>query len=276
MSINTEKNYAQGFHYIVKKKREGEEEGEVVADIIGTSHTGPKKLYKLNPTIESAAIKAKKIAFEIVMTEERKKELFDILPTLQQATRNSYTNFYNENYIEEKTYKYQSSDIKNKKVANYNKNGTETLILKARGQNIDAVIPLETMKESAENLHYLAMSEMFLEEKREDEKISKKEIKACDIDSDNCHRNGDEALGKQAAKWRKRHDPARHHYLVKQRNYTLAKCSAPLIREANPENRVLIAIGCGHLFGKHGVQALLKKELGEDYSIEKFNSEPKI
>jgi uncharacterized protein YbaP (TraB family) len=274
MFVDAGRTYAQGFHYIVKRR------GETVADIVGTNHTGEEALYRLNPTIESASIKAKKIAFENIFTQERTDKIELSLITTKYIVQDYYTDFNDKNYKENIACKYPSSIQENEIIEHNNAYGTESLILKARGENSNTVIPLETPEEHAEALNCLEMQEIFLEDQYYSNKVSDEEVKAVNTDSYeevkavntdsyDAFRKGDETLGKQVMKWRKYHDPASHHYITKKRNHTFASRAVPLIEESNLENRVLIAVGYTHLLGKHGVPSLLRQKLGEEYSIEK-------
>lgn len=262
MFVDAGRTYAQGFHYIVKRR------GETVADIVGTNHTGEEALYRLNPTIESASIKAKKIAFENIFTQERNDKINLSLITTKYIVQNYYTDFNEKNYKENMAYKYPSSIQENEIIEQNNAYGTERLILKARGENPNTVIPLETPEEHAEALNCLEMHEVFLEDQCYRNKVSEEEVKTVNTDSYDAFRKGDEALGKQVTKWRKYHDPAFHHYITKKRNHTFASRAVPLIEESNLENCVLIAVGYTHLLGKHGVPSLLRQKLGEEYSID--------
>jgi uncharacterized protein YbaP (TraB family) len=259
MSINSEKNYAQGFHYVVRRKE------ETIADIVGTCHAGEEAFCRLNPTIESVAIKASKVSFEhAFFTQEQKDRIVLSKIVTRYNVKCYYTDFNTQHYEENKAYKYPSSIPEKEIIELHREYSTERLILKVRGEDYDTVISLETPEEYAETLNCFEMQEEFSDEE---------EINAVNGDTYDAYRKGDEVLGKQVMKWTKYHDPAYHHYIRKKRNHTFALRAMPLIENSTPENRVLIAVGYTHLLGKHSFLNLLKQQLGNDYSIMPFTSQ---
>jgi uncharacterized protein YbaP (TraB family) len=264
-SLNSGKKYAEGFHYVVTRN------GKTVADIVGTCHAGKEEKCGLNPTIEKAARKAKKFAFEVVSSQKFIDDVNSHRKTCdRKQTLLDYCAYNLNNYDKEKTYRYPSSVLEKEDIGLSPEYGTEEqLIRKACETNSDvAVYPLETPQEYVRNTNYFEMHEAFYKQKMDDGEISNEEIKSEKADCYNAYLEGNETLLNKAKKWDKCHDSAFHHYLVKKRNYTFATRVADLIKESSAENRTLIAIGCAHLLGKHGVPNLLRQQLGNDYSVE--------
>lgn len=177
-----------------------------------------------------------------------------------------YEEFNKKNYDVTKVYKYPSLSAKRGVESLDHAYGAEKLIREAC-ENANEVISLETPKEHAQARLCLKEWEILIEKKQRDGIISMEEINAATIDAYDAYLTGNETLEKQVMKWWKCQDPAFDYYIRKKRNYIFAGCAVPMIKKSSSENRILIAVGCTHLLGKHGVPKLLQQQLGNDYSV---------
>jgi TraB family protein len=251
-------DYAIGFHYVVKR------EGNIIGDIIGSHHLDEINHKRLNPTIEEAVKQASVVAFEaspawVNWAEEQKKVLE------MNGYVEDYLAFHRKNFDVSKI--IGSSALKKMpSLENYldTETGTETLIMQKA--NVPTVISLETTEEKARAKIYLEQEDTIWRDHESKGLISKGNhflplLRA--------YQRGDEALFKKQQKWINKISPAYAKLFLENRNIPMTARAVPLLQNATPEERALIAVGCAHLFGKKGMISLLKESLGTEYSIEK-------
>lgn len=271
MSAEATKPYAEGFHYIVKRNE------ELVADIVGCKHEDHKKFNgQLNPTILEAAKKAKKIALEHNPQDPYHNTPSPFSPeerlAMQNEAHKNYDDFMQLHADMKRFYRYQSIvQEREPKRSLWDKEqyaaGTEWVILYRTmwANPSPEMLSLETRREWEMTMFYL--DHCFLNQYVKGYQIEDDYI-TIQLDTNTAFHRGEEAPLQQIRRWKKIHDPGHHHYVVKTRNAVFASRALPLIQEATSESRVMIGVGTAHLFGKNGVLNLLRKDLGEEYTIE--------
>ncbi len=265
MRPRPEKDYSEGFHYVVKRR------GETVADLVGTAHADVEGICRLNPTVEEAAKKADRVAFESMVTKRDLDRLETHRQRSKSTTQKSYQEYKNT-HVSDPNFIYDPAlSIATEEIKPVDKNrGTENLILKLRGEHTKyAIISLETIEEHAEIGNYPDLIDETLYQRISEGIISEEQwIRAENIALD-AYRNGDERRVQISANLLKNLDPSGYYHMYTKRNRLHASRAKPLLEKATADKRVLIAIGAEHLFGEDGVIKLLEQDLGDDYRIER-------
>lgn len=260
IGLNSDKDYSQAFCFEVKR------DGEEIAHIIGTSHADRPVCSKLNPLIEEVPLKANRIAIE---SSPFSREFWKRVDAMKPESYAEYNEDYNREYDSKKIFKYSSSSLGQKIPELIPDNGTEKLIAKACGIDFSKTLAQGTLEQTAKTYNYLDKMNFYSGKRICDQHLSREEVLAVRLDTHIAYRNGDETLVMQYQAWQKLQDPARIFFLIETRNHSFVERSAPWIRESTSDDRLLIALGCDHLFGDKGFIKLLREDLGEEYTIER-------
>ena len=253
-------DYAVGFNFAIKKN------AETVGYIAGTKHGNN---LSLSPLLVDISQKVSKLAFENALSEKREEEIMSVAPRVAYSAECNYYAYNSDNYNKNKLLKFPI--FEHDTISEDEEKGTEKLILLAKGETFDSVTSLETPRQHATSLYYCEFNSEHTMEQIENNEITEDEIKSINFHSIVCFNTGDEMLAKKIKKWNKVQDPAYHHYVVEDRSLFFSINAEPLIKDATPEEKVLIGVGWSHLFGKKGLLHRLKENLGNEYSIEKLS-----